>query len=324
MKKLLNYAIIFALLPFLFLASCSDDDNNNDDNQSTDKFTTLKEYLVNNNMDIPDVLSGWIIDADQVNAKSADEYYFIDIRQSADYNSGHINGAVNSTLGNILDAAANADKPIVVVCYTGQTAGHAVLALRLSGYSDAKVLKWGMSGWNSGLSSRWNDGVGNVAIGSTNWAAAPGDIAASVDYNKYPTITSSFDDGANILNERIQVLLSEGFNGVSNTSVLNDPLQFCINNFWDATDVEDYGNIKTSYRIKPLSLAGDEIKNLNPDKQVVTYCWTGQTSSMMTAYLKVLGYDAVSLTFGANGMIYDNLTGHKWSVPTTDYPIVQN
>ena len=43
------------------------------------------------------------------------------------------------------------------------------------------------------------------------------------------------------------------------------------------------------------------------------YCWTGQTSANMAAYLRVLGYQAKTLLFGANGMIYDDLPSHKWS-----------
>jgi rhodanese-related sulfurtransferase len=64
------------------------------------------------------------------------------------------------------------------------------------------------------------------------------------------------------------------------------------------------------------------MKNIDPDKTVVTYCWTGQTSSMVTAYLNVIGYNAVSLKFGANGMIYSNLESHKFVTPTVDLPIV--
>jgi rhodanese-related sulfurtransferase len=59
-----------------------------------------------------------------------------------------------------LTTAASATKPILVVCYTGQSAGHAVVALRLSGYSDAKVLKWGMSGWRSDLAGPWEGNSG--------------------------------------------------------------------------------------------------------------------------------------------------------------------
>ena len=326
MKKLMNFAIIFALVPLFFLASCDKDDDDDGGDNNTDKFTVLKDYMVARSLDLTDVLSGWIVEAAEVNTKAADDYYFIDIRKASDFDAGHINGAVNATLSNLLDMASNATKPIVVVCYTGQTAGHAVMALRLSGYPDAKVLNWGMSGWNNNFSDPWNSNTGDVAINHTNWADAPGDIAASVDYNKYPTITSTYDDGPNILKERVDALLLNGFNSATNTSVLDDPGNYCLNNYWDEADVTDYGNIKSTYRVKPVSLAGNEIKYLNPDKPVVTYCWTGQTSSMITAWLYVIGYDAKSLTFGANGMIYSNLHSHKWAEPTDEqnYPYIES
>ncbi len=323
MKKLFNLSILFALLPLFVITSCNKDDE--DDPQPQDnKFEVLKDYLVDNNMDLDDILDGWITTASAVNGKSTDDYFFIDLRSQEDFDDGHIEGARNTTLANVLDVASEATKPIIVVCYTGQTAGHAVVALRLSGYTDAKVLKWGMSGWNSNNSDPWLSKVGNVASGNANWIAAPGEIAASIDFNKYPTITSSYDDGVNILNQRIATLLEDGFNSVANTAVLDDPSSYCINNYWAETDVTKYGNISGAYRLQPLSISGDEIKYLDPDKTVVTYCWTGQTSSMITAYLKVLGYDAKSLTFGANGMIYDDLEGHKFSTPTTDYPVVDS
>ena len=56
-----------------------------------------------------------------------------------------------------------------------------------------------------------------------------------------------------------------------------------------------------------------DLKTLPTNKQVVVYCWTGQTSANLAAYLRVIGYDAKSLTYGANGMIYDKLSSHKWS-----------
>jgi len=56
-----------------------------------------------------------------------------------------------------------------------------------------------------------------------------------------------------------------------------------------------------------------DLTTLPTDKTVVVYCWTGQTSAFLTAYLRILGYNAKSLVFGANGMIYNDLQGHKWS-----------
>ena len=107
--------------------------------------------MVDNDMDLPDILNGWIVGAPDLAGVQSfiDTYDIIDIRGAQDFANGHIQGAVNSPLGNILTAAANTSKPILVVCYTGQSAGHAVVALRLSGYTDAKVLKFGMSGWRS-------------------------------------------------------------------------------------------------------------------------------------------------------------------------------
>jgi rhodanese-related sulfurtransferase len=58
-----------------------------------------------------------------------------------------------------------------------------------------------------------------------------------------------------------------------------------------------------------MNLAAD-LKTLPTDKPVVVYCYTGQTSAFMAAYLRLLGYDAKSLKFGTNGMIYDKMIDH--------------
>ena len=55
-----------------------------------------------------------------------------------------------------------------------------------------------------------------------------------------------------------------------------------------------------------------DLKTIPTDKTVVVYCYTGQTSANLAAYLRVIGYDAKSLLFGTNGMIYDDMTKSKW------------
>jgi len=63
-----------------------------------------------------------------------------------------------------------------------------------------------------------------------------------------------------------------------------------------------------------VDLALDEaLKTLPTDKTIVVYCYTGQNSARIATYLRVLGYDAKSLKFGANGMIHDEMEGHTWS-----------
>ncbi len=209
-----------------------------------------------------------------------------------------------------------------MVCYTGQTAAHAVIALRLSRYLDAKVLKWGMSGWAEAFSGPWAGAIGNEADNHAgSWTPAPGSITATGSF-AYPKYTTSATDGAGILAEQVEKMLNGGFKGINNTDVLSNPSNHFINNYWKLSDVEHYGHIAGAYRILPLSLEGKEIKGLDPSKTIVTYCWTGQTSSMVTAYLNVIGYNTVSLKFGTNGMIYDTLESHKYVAPKTDLPVV--
>jgi rhodanese-related sulfurtransferase len=334
MKKLNRIMFLMLILPFLLVTSCKDDDpvpvNPIEPSAS---FDILSEYLVESDMDLPDVLGAvggsWIA-ARPATMGEIDGFlasrYVIDIRGAEDYNLGHIEGAVNSSLGSIVADAENAEgKQILVVCYTGQTASHATVALRLSGFGNAQVLKWGMSGWTTvGANDHWSGATSSAGKESPNWTM---DATAPVETFTNPTFTTTSTDGATILEERVAVMTAGGFKGVASTDVYGNPANYHINNYWAQADVDKYGHIDGAYRINPLSLAGSEMNSLDPDVPVITYCWTGQTSSMITAYLTVLGYDAKSLKFGANSMIYEDLVtnkAHNWSPPASDYPLVTN
>jgi rhodanese-related sulfurtransferase len=308
MKKIANYFIVLLIVPLFILGGCGDNDDNPAPAEKGN-FNTLKTYLIEKSLDLPDILNGWIISAEALH-DNLDNYYVMDIRAAEDFANGHIEGAVHTSLVNIVNDAKDVTKQIVVVCYTGQTAAHAVVALRLSGHTNAMVLKWGMSGWNADFAGPWNNNVGNTAGDYPNsWTT---DATATPKEYSWPAWETTTTDPAEILKLRVDQFVEGGFNGVNSTDVLAAPSDYFINNFWDQADVEHYGHIKGAYRLKPLSLAGGEIKKINPDKKVVTYCWTGQTSSMVTSYLKILGYDAISLKFGANAMIHDDLESHKF------------
>jgi rhodanese-related sulfurtransferase len=317
MKKLF---LVTLFIPLVFAISCK---KVTVDPPTTDPFKEMTDYMVKNNMDLPNILNDWIV----APPKLADvqtfigSYDIIDIRDKTHFDLGHIEGAVNSTLANILNTAANTTKEILVVCYTGQSAAHAVVALRLSGY-DAKVLTWGMSGWRADMAKPWEDNSGPVngvnAIGHTNWVATN---TTPVSTFNTPDLTLS-GSGAEMLKTRVKYMLDNGFKGIPANDVLNDPTKYFINNYWAEGDVTHYGHINTAYRINPISIANGEIKNLDATKTIVTYCWTGQTSSMVTAYLNVIGYNALSLKFGTNCMIYSALTSHKFVTPSVDLPVV--
>ncbi len=71
---------------------------------------------------------------------------FVDIRRAEDYAKDHIEGAVSIPFASGMDADLKSlpmNKKIIINCYSGQTAGQAVAAMRLLGY-DAVSLKGGI------------------------------------------------------------------------------------------------------------------------------------------------------------------------------------
>lgn len=316
MKKIALLLIGFLVVPSLLLTSCDRGDDA-ENVVSEPAFTTLKDYLVTNSMDLNNIL----VNADGkkfvTKAPASDElqafvdkYYIMDIRSADAFNAGHIAGAKNVPFGNILTEAENAgSKPILMVCYTGQTACYATSLLRLYGYPSTQSLKWGMSGWSQTTATAWDNNIGNEADGHLNWSySAP---PSNITFDE-PNIVAYASTGEALLKERIEQVVSEGFKGVNGTDVLNAPSNYFVNNYFSETDYNGFGHIANAYRINPLLLADNSYKFLNPQSnaQVVTYCYTGQTSAVITAYLRVLGYDAYSMKFGMNGIFNSN---PQWS-----------
>lgn len=312
MKKLSIFFIGLFLIPVLTLTSCDRGDDLTDEQVvATPAFELMTDYMVQNSLDINNILTnaegekfvvGAPAEADL--ASFLDKYYIMDIRSSADFLAAHIDGAHNVAFSDILTTAASTSKPILVVCYTGQTACYATALLRLYGYPRTRALKWGMSGWNPATAGPWNNNINNIAQNSPNWsyAAAP----ANVTYDD-PVLSTTLTDGEAILKERVEAVVAEGFKGVNPGDVLNNPGGYFINNYFSETDYTGFGHISSAYRILPLTLADDSYKSLDPNAgTVVTYCYTGQTSAVLSATLRVLGYNAASLKFGMNGLYNSN------------------
>lgn len=289
-----------------------------------DYYKEMTDYLTANKMDLPDVIANGVTTATAVSANPG-AFYIIDLRAAADFAAGHIQGAVNSTVKDVLTAAQNAGgKPILLVCYTGQNAAYANVCLRLSGYADSKIIKWGMSAWSTQL-DRWTANVSDQAVNHANWSTTNA-IKAPVTFS-LPSFTATSKEGVEILKERVKMALDKGFQNVKPVDALANPANYFLVNYWTEADVNKYGHIKGAYRLNESLKLADAVgfKNLNPSAVVVPYCWTGQTSAMVSAYLTVLGYDAKGLFFGANNMIGSKLEKNSWTIekPKTDLPIVK-
>ncbi len=297
MKNAVKFLLALAIIPLLTMMSCKEE-------ATETEFQKLTTYMAQNNLDLSDVLDGWVISGGGLTVDAADytvaDYTILDIRSADAFNTGHIKDAINVPLSGILDKAEELgkDKKFLIVCYSGQTAARATGLLRLLGY-DVKSLKWGMSGWHEDFAGPWNSNAGDYD--SPNWVTTGTPPAyASFDDPKFST---GEVNGEDILRARVQAVLTSDWTA-SKADVLDNPGNYFINNKWSLTSWDAYGHISGAYRIdEDLNLDG--IGYLDPVTPMVTYCYTGQTSSITTAWLQVLGFDnARSLSFGANGIVH--------------------
>ena len=128
MKKLISYFLVVMLIPAFVLTGCKDDPA---PAPAVGDFNTLSTYMINNNLDLPALLNGWVIDAklntldggivDSADGYSIPDWTVFDIRSAEHFALGHIKGSVNITLGNIVqeaNAINNNDAKILVVCFS--------------------------------------------------------------------------------------------------------------------------------------------------------------------------------------------------------------
>jgi rhodanese-related sulfurtransferase len=143
-----------------------------------------------------------------------------------------------------------------------------------------------------------------------------------------PTLSTGKTTGAEIFESRLATVLTEGFAaiGITRETIYTNLSNYYIVNYWPA-DQYDQGHVEGAIQYTPkndLKLA-TFIKTLPTNKTIVVYCYTGQTSAQVATYLRLLGYDAKSLSFGANRLFYDTVPASKWDEATEfmNYPVVQ-
>ena len=155
--------------------------------------------ILNDNKTTPGVIDAQLV-FDNIN-----DYTIIDIRSLSDYNTSHIAGAYHSTLTtllNDLETTIPKGKPYVLACYTGQSAGHAKIAMELMGYTDVYSMKFGMSAWSPGL-DKWTPNCGN-------------NLPLAETVNNNPNLTDHAfpelaGDADNIVTIRVNAMLQNGF-----------------------------------------------------------------------------------------------------------------
>lgn len=309
-----NLKLLALILGIFIVVGCSEESTTPTINESQ----VLAEYLEANGDYVNTYLPALITATDLYTLNQGGKAYIIDLRSAEDFAKGHIKNAVNVQLKDLLTHIKSIDvtkyEKIALVCYTGQTAGFGTALLRFLGYNNVFDLKFGMCSWHSDFAAKWKNKIGNAYASQFVNTPSP----AKPPKGELPKLNTGKKTGKEILEVRVQELLNEGFTpaGIDAAGLFQDLNKYYIINYWTEAQYLDPGHIPGAIQYEPkksFKLAED-LKTIPTNKPVVVYCHTGTQSSMLAAFLRVLGYDAKSLLFGANSMIYDKMKEKKLSI----------
>jgi len=180
------------------------------------------------------------------------------------------------------------------------------------GYDKAFSMKWGMCSWHADFAGKWNTTIASGNAYQSQFTATATEKAAQ---GSLPVLSTGKTTGQEILEARVAAVLAEGFTPatVSSATLFGGLSGYYIVNYWPAAQYADPGHVPGAVQYEPkqtIKLSAD-IKTLPTDKPVAVYCYTGQTSAFLVAYLRLIGYDAKSVLYGTNSMIYDHMVAKQ-------------
>lgn len=352
--KLMMILALIALLAYLPACSDDDDDNPTDPGNTVDEFTEAAkvgdDYFTEYTREDggPINVSAASVYQTMIDVDASNDYFIVDWRSSTHYANGHLEGAINMSLPDLVDNLDSfpTDQVILNVCYTGQTASAATAILNLLGsdgrYQAANLL-FGMHGWTYQGNSELLGGTGTypteddwVDVFETKSNAKP-------QAGEFPVLDTGKSSAFEILKARADLYVKGQLNQSGITSGWN---RLTDDSFWEIKYIEetadewfvlnyfpatnyDAGHIEGAVRYQPkLDIqTSTDLSTLPTDKKILVYCWTGQTSSQLTAYLNMLGYEAYSLLYGVQDLCYNvgEINNHAFvgiADPLDAYPVV--
>ncbi|WP_273322568.1 rhodanese-like domain-containing protein [Vallitalea guaymasensis] len=220
--------------------------------------------------------------------KADEDMVIVDIRTAEDYKKGHVKGAYNAPWGPAIAeniTKISQDKDVYIYCYSGQTAGQAVMTLNLAGINARSV----NLGFNFGISKveGYEDVIEETVneFGSETYDV-PEEVKAALTayYNGLADVKETKFKNYKVSEENLKAMI-------------DDKEDFYLLSIRSAKDFEE-GHISGANNIPWGAGMEKQFGTLPKDKPVVVYCYTGQTAGQTVAALRLLGYDAVSLNGG--------------------------
>lgn len=234
----------------------------------------------------------------------------------------------------------------IIVSENGQSAAYYTALLRFAGLANITSMEYGMAAWHNDFASIWLNALQDYKPGYnhfTNEEYPKPDFSKLPQLsfiNKNSNVTEK-------LEERVSLLLAAGFNeelvdtvdmpkfGANNidngeasirvetiyrqynysTDSFDDHFILCFgNNFlYRAHSMQGpfagQGHLPSAIKYQPMLdlRTTNDLQTIPPSSAVAVYDANGHTSAKVVAYLRLLGYDAKSILFGANNLFYGRL-----------------
>ena len=355
MKKNTILNIIFFVVPILLAAGCLKDNVNPVKSFVTSDAINMLTYLESHGdiINSRSTLSAFVSAQDLYSDSSS--YVILDIRDPQLFAGGHISSAINIQSSELLAKVKSIDTTkVILVSQNGQSASYYGGLLRLDGLNNVYILNFGMASWNSQFAGYWNTNGEEKPYG---WKMEPNaDAFNSVLYPKGPFTDlpdvklSISGDIKTKIELRIQDLLSEDFkDGINYDASLSLPSVYSQDVFsssnysiGDSTFDDQYIVCYDTFSVYQIPGSRDIYATTHPahsvfynyyndlkslyylqtipnNKKVVLYSLYGMQSAFATAYLRLLGYNARSLLYGATWL--HDIGGYSVP-PSMNYPYV--
>jgi len=194
--------------------------------------------------------------------KGRNDFFFLDVRQPEEFAQGHLTGAVNIPLRQVLDHLNQLPKPqsgkiLLILCRSQHRANHVLVILRELGYTNAFTLQDGYTAYLSLL--------------KTSLKNRKADDSCSREYD--PVIGTGKDGTSASLPAKIAAMLIEAKRSLAGNS-FNQAVRLLQQALIQAPDYED---VWKRYDLAVLAQAGNEyLHNLPEDRYRITVAVFGE------------------------------------------------
>jgi len=300
---------IFFLLFCTLLFSCNSANKTETTQTNISEYEVLVAYLEQHGDYINSPLVPSLIEASDVYKNLENNILVIDIRDKDSFNAGHIKGAKNVLPDSLLSFFDHVIEPnsydtIVFVCDIGVRSSFVTGIFRLLGYNNVYSLKSGMCSWHK----QYADVLWLKAL-SSHMESELEVASNNKPEKKYqPILNTGKLKPYDILRKRVEDILSTPLKNffISIEDFEKNPEKYFVVKYWS----EKYNTLpqlKGAYQFTPRQALNskNDLYVLPIDKPLLIYCNMGMHSSFVVAFLRILGYDAYSLKYGANGFMYN-------------------